>query len=130
MDVLGGVFIIVVVILAITCISLGLLLAHVCRKRQNTTGQSGLTQAESTTTEPGPPQVGETQLDKIEGFIRRADLNNTRLWLRSLALTAIIFSGTGLVGVETFDTWARVVILVLGFGVLIGASQFKGKGMM
>lgn len=109
MDLLGGIFIMLVVLLVTASISLGLLIAIITGRRRDTIEQRRPSQTPATT-DANASQDDMTQLDRIEAAVNRATLSSTRLGVLAIAIAAVIFAGTGL----EVDIWARVLVFVGG----------------
>jgi hypothetical protein len=114
---LAGVFIIVVALLVVCSIGLGLLIALVAGRGQNTTKQEGT--AGTADTAEAAPKAGETQLDRIESLVQRGNLTGLRLGVLAIGIAGIIFAGAGL---ELEGYWWRWVLVVLGLAAMFWSS--------
>jgi hypothetical protein len=118
MDLISGIFIMLIVLLLVGGICLGLLIALVAGRRQDVTEQRHTIRAEDAC-EASPPQGNQTQLDRIEALVRRANISGVRLTVLSIGIAAVIFAGTGL-QISLMD---RVVVLIVGvLGILLAPS--------
>lgn len=118
MDLTSEIFNMLIILLLVGGICLGLLIALVAGRRQDATEQRHTIRAEDTS-EASPPQGNQTQLDRIEALVRRANISGVRLTVLSIGIAAVIFAGTGL-QISPLD---RVVVFIAGiFGILLAPS--------
>jgi hypothetical protein len=123
MDLISGIFIMLIVLLLVGGICLGLLIALVAGQRQNVAEQRHTVGAESTS-EVSASQGNQTQLDRIEALVQKTHISGVRLAGLSIGLAAVIFAGTGL----QISLGDRVLVFVGGLAlILLSWRQDSGK---
>ena len=122
MDLISGMFIMLIVLLLVGGICLGLLIALVAGRRQNVAEQRH-TVKEENTSGVSSSQGNQTQLDRIEALVRRTHISSVRLAGLSIGLAAVIFAGTGL----QIPIGDRVLVFIGGL-VLILLSWQRDSG--
>lgn len=114
MNLLSGIFIMVVAILVVSSICLGFIICYFITQRNRDTGR----QAETSTPSIGNPRNNETQLDRIERSVKRATLSSKYLAWISLSVAALAIGGAGL----EISLWGRILLVILGIAVILGTS--------
>lgn len=120
MDLLDGTFIMLVALLLVVGICLGLLIALVAGRRRDVVEQRDTVRAEGTS-EVSSSQGTQTQLDRIEALVRRANMSSVRLAVLSIGLAAVIFAGTGL----QIPLWGRLLTFVAGLGGILFSPRIR-----
>lgn len=120
MDLIGGIFIMLVALLLVIGICLGLLIALVAGRRRDVANQGHTVRAEDTS-EASSPQGIQTQLDRIGVLAQRANISSVRLTVLAIGLAAVIFAGTGL----QIPLWGRLLALFAGLGGILAAPRLR-----
>ena len=120
MDLIDGIFMMLITLLLIVGICLGLLIALVAGRRQDVVDQ-GHTVREEDMSEVSSPQGAQTQLDRIEVLVRRANISSVRLAVLAIGLAAVIFAGTAL----QIPLWGRLLALFAGLAGILSAPKLR-----
>lgn len=120
MDLISGIFIMLIVLLLVGGICLGLLIAIVAGRRRDVAEQSHTVRAEGMS-EVSPPQENQTQLDRIETLVQMANINGLRLAVLSIGFAAVVFAGAGL----QISLWGRVGVLIGGVVLILLSPRLR-----
>ena len=120
MDLIDGVFIMLVVLLLVIGICLGLLIALVAGHKRDVPNRGHTVRGEDRAA-ASSPQENQTQLNRIEALVQRANVSTIRLTILAIGLAAVIFAGTGL----QIPVWGRLVALFAGLGGILVAPRLR-----